>query len=72
MQVYNPKNTQNMKKIYNYLIALLLPTMVSCNGGKVQEEPEDMYGCPIPEPQECEEDSVILLEEPEYAPDYRS
>ena len=49
-----------MRKIYRFLMALLLPSMVSCAGGKVQEVPEDMYGCPMP-------DSVYedTLEEPE-------
>ena len=46
-----------MNKFFNYCMALLLPSMVSCNGGKVKEVPEDMYGCPMPD--------VVIEENPE-------
>ena len=38
-----------MNKFLNSVIALLLPSMGSCNGGKAQTDPEDMYGCPEPD-----------------------
>ena len=38
-----------MNRFFRYLIALLLPSMVSCTGGKVKDVPEDMYGCPMPD-----------------------
>ena len=49
-----------MNKFFNYFIAMLLPAMVSCNNKKVQEVPEDMYGCPMPD--------VEWEDEPEDAP----
>ena len=49
-----------MRKFYNYLMALLLPTMVGCNGNKVQETPECMYGGPIPESEQYEDESAYI------------
>ena len=38
-----------MNRILNWLIALLLPSMVACSAGKkVQEVPEEIYACPMP------------------------
>lgn len=47
-----------MNKFFNCMIALLLPSMVSCNGGKVKEVPEDLYGCPVPEEEPMPDDNT--------------
>ena len=52
-----------MNRFFRYLIALLLPSMVSCTGGKVKDVPEDMYGCPMPD--------SVYEDGPEVYPDVR-
>jgi len=37
-----------MSKFFNWCLALLMPAMASCGGGKVQDVPEEIYACPMP------------------------
>jgi len=55
-----------MNKILNMLIALLVPSMISCGDNKkVQDVPEEIYACPMPgdlnqdEPT-VEQDTIVI------------
>lgn len=55
-----------MNRILNMLIALLVPTMISCGDNKkVQDVPEEIYACPMPgdlNPEEptIEQDTIVI------------
>lgn len=44
-----------MSKLFNGLIALLLPAMAGCGSAKVQDVPEEIYACPMPTDTEWDE-----------------
>ena len=55
-----------MNRILNMLIALLVPSMISCGDNKkVQDVPEEIYACPMPgelNPEEpiVEQDTIVI------------